>query len=118
MATLYVKKGLSKIYIFFQIAYAENLCKELEKQVEELQKKLEDENDQLKNSRNKQVMAIELKEVQKLLKKHTEQLEHLKTHESKPLKLIMALILVIFVVWMIFVLTSNWGKFDDEIEIY
>lgn len=103
-----------------QIAYAENLCKELKNQIVELEGKLEQGNTRLQTPASKQAMTNELKEVRKLLKKYTDQIDHLKTHDSLTVKIVMALSLVVFVVWMLVVLTNNnWdqnSKFESAIH--
>ncbi|XP_066250426.1 uncharacterized protein [Euwallacea similis] len=100
-----------RVEIKKEIAYAESLCEELKAQAKALEAKLEDGSSKLENSvAGKQAVANELKEVRKLLKKYTDQLDHLKTHDSAPVKFVMTLGLVIFVVWMMVVLSENWGK--------
>ncbi|CAG9761440.1 unnamed protein product [Ceutorhynchus assimilis] len=99
-----------------EICYAESLCQELEKKVQTLEKKLKQDDTSQQSARKKQDLTTELKEMQKLLKKHTEQLEHLRTHNSKPLKLVMLVSIVIFITWMIVVLIYNWEKSNELLK--
>ncbi|CAH1170340.1 unnamed protein product [Phaedon cochleariae] len=87
-----------------EITKIEGEIKGTYERLETLEKKLKNEN--LPEVQQKAVER-ELEEVRKLLRTHEEQLAHLRTHNRKSFVFVVALIFIIFTVYMLYVLVGG-----------
>lgn len=83
------------------------MCRTLKDEIKRLKAQLAETNELLQQEGDGQALRRELLEIQQQLEKYNSQVDHLQTHNSTPQKLIMGFSLVVFVAWMIFVLSNN-----------
>ncbi|KAL1517545.1 hypothetical protein ABEB36_001297 [Hypothenemus hampei] len=103
-----------KPFMFFKISNTELRCHELEKQIQTLEELLAAKNLMVLSENEEKQVKNDLKEVRKLLSKYQDQLDHLKTHDSRPLRFVLGSILVIFTLWMMFILCKNQWKIEEN----
>ncbi|KAJ8925210.1 hypothetical protein NQ315_001396 [Exocentrus adspersus] len=94
--------------IMEEITRTEEAIKHTYGRVVALERKLESET--LPESRHK-LLETELKEVRKLLRTHEDQLGHLRTHNRKTFIFVVALMFVIFSLYMFYVLVVGYDEF-------
>ncbi|XP_074030201.1 uncharacterized protein [Leptinotarsa decemlineata] len=93
-----------KYSIMQEIKKTEEAVKSTYERIEKLEQKLRAES----LPENKQrVIELELLEVRKLLKTHEDQLTHLRTHNRKTFIFVVALMFVVFTVYMLYVLVGG-----------